>query len=783
MHCKDRADVARIAPPGGMFTYIFSSSFHCCKNVLGKGNFAMALYTYDHDAPGIVAATRQWVERSLIADNSVFVDETIGTLENYNQLDRYYVQRPDEGSGSFYEKLESQLAPASPGARKLMAELLWALFLFPSNVSEHTKRESVVRVWGWSGEPLDPAHSLLADEVLDGVGSAGMGVNSNRWRELNFMVAIGQSLKAMDAARRRAVLTDYDGFMDWIESVPQEGDRQFRHMLRYLLFPERVERMSSNGDRRRVLEAFGVAPIKATRKWSDRQLDDAMAKLRSEQEQKFGTQDLDFYLDPLRSRWKRENDPDIEDDADEDDDAAAPAGVAESRSGYDTSARRALNLILYGPPGTGKTWRLKQHYFPQYTEKASDLDRAAWLQQVVARFGWRAVLAAALADTAGPVKGAELEAHELVAAKTRERQRTRNVLSTVVGNLQAHTALECTTVNVADKRPPYLFAKDAQAKWTLLRDWQEADPEAAELFGIWRAGQQQKGGADVRRYRVVTFHPSYSYEDFVIGLRPVVKEGAVAGSVTFRMVDGAFKQICAEARANPSKRYALFIDEINRANIAKVFGELITLVEGDKRARYDDAGQLVAGMEVQLPGTGGEDGDVEMFGVPENLDIIGTMNTADRSIALLDIALRRRFEFQEMVPDYTVIRRKVGTVDLESLLTRINDRIEYLADRDRVIGHAYFTRVSTLDDLRSVFRDQLIPLLQEYFFDDFSRIELVLSNSRGKSPFVSREQLDPAKLFAATSGPQTEERVRYRLSKPDTWTEEAFRSLYEADTG
>jgi len=269
----------------------------------------------------------------------------------------------------------------------------------------------------------------------------------------------------------------------------------------------------------------------------------------------------------------------------------------------------------------------------------------------------------------------------------------------------------------------------------------------------------------------------------VIGLRPVVLEGAAAGSVAFRMVDGVFKQICAEARANPSKRYALFIDEINRANIAKVFGELITLVEADKRARYDDAGQLIAGMEVQLPGTGGDDGEVERFGVPENLDIIGTMNTADRSIALLDIALRRRFEFQEMAPDYSVIRRKVGTVDLASLLARINDRIEYLADRDRVIGHAYFTRVATLDDLRSVFRDQLIPLLQEYFFDDFSRIELVLSNARGMSPFVTREELDPSRLFAAATAPQTEQRVRYRLSTSDTWTEAAFRSLYEADAG
>src|SRR3546814_13398937 len=102
----------------------------------------------------------------------------ISTAENFDALDRYFVQRPAPGDASFYEKLETQLADAPPAARKLMAELLWALFLFPSNIGPDTKRDGVVRVWGLSGEPLDPAHSLLTDELLDGIGSAGMGVNT-----------------------------------------------------------------------------------------------------------------------------------------------------------------------------------------------------------------------------------------------------------------------------------------------------------------------------------------------------------------------------------------------------------------------------------------------------------------------------------------------------------------------------------------------------------------------------------------------------------------------------
>jgi 5-methylcytosine-specific restriction protein B len=277
---------------------------------------------------------------------------------------------------------------------------------------------------------------------------------------------------------------------------------------------------------------------------------------------------------------------------------------------------------------------------------------------------------------------------------------------------------------------------------------------------------------------VVTFHPSYSYEDFVIGLRPVV--AGSSGDAGFRLVDGVFKQICAQARANPGKPYALFIDEINRANIAKVFGELITLIEPDKRARYDASGALVAGIEVQLPGTGDEDGEAERFGVPENLDIYGTMNTADRSIALLDIALRRRFEFEEVPPNYKVLERRVEGVELARLLQAINDRLEFLADRDRLIGHAYFTRVASLEDLRKAFRLQVIPLLQEYFFDDWSRIALVLSARAGRSPFLRAETLRADDLFGGQSEVGTQERVRYEMTAPSSWTSDSFRSLYES---
>jgi 5-methylcytosine-specific restriction protein B len=440
--------------------------------------------------------------------------------------------------------------------------------------------------------------------------------------------------------------------------------------------------------------------------------------------------------------------------------------------------RTPINRILYGPPGTGKTYWM-QRECAKYTDNATLAKPEAWLHEVMNRTGWRPVIAASLADINAPTSVPDLIRHRWIQAKAKERGRNiDSIQQTLWSYLGEHTPENDANVRVAIRREPFIFSKNERSRWQLLPEWRDVDVVSADLLDKLEAGPKP-GSEPFKRYRMVTFHPSYSYEDFVRGIRPVTT--GESETTQFKIVPGVFKQICDDARNNPSARYALFIDEINRANIAKVFGELITLIEQDKRAVFRD-GRYITGATVQLPGGDGENQSEDEFGVPPNLDIFGTMNTADRSIALLDIALRRRFEFEEMEPRYDLLADPIEGVHLGELLRKINDRLEFLVDRDHRIGHAYFMKIQNIDDLRSSFKNQIIPLLQEYFFDDFSKVAKVLSYNGHKSEFVSKRALSHQVLFRNSDTDTEPERWSYSVTEMNLWNPRDFIAIYATES-
>ena len=245
--------------------------------------------------------------------------------------------------------------------------------------------------------------------------------------------------------------------------------------------------------------------------------------------------------------------------------------------------------------------------------------------------------------------------------------------------------------------------------------------------------KQRQYSETLRRYnelkdkgyiQFITFHQSYGYEEFIEGIKP--KVDSQSDGLKYILEDGVFKKICSSAKKDPDKCYILIIDEINRGNISKIFGELITLIEDTKREGMKEKISTV------LPYSQAS------FSVPANLYILGTMNTADRSISLMDTALRRRFQFVEMLPDADILRSinadRIEDLDVALMLEKMNERISYLYDSEHTLGHAFFTKLSNpkfrnIKTLQTIFERAIIPLLQEYFYEDYQKIQLILGDN------------------------------------------------------
>ena len=405
----------------------------------------------------------------------------------------------------------------------------------------------------------------------------------------------------------------------------------------------------------------------------------------------------------------------------------------------------AKNIIFYGAPGTGKTYHM-QKQIEKYTDYIIE-DKYIKSAYILESNDWLLISLIILQNN-NPMSSSD------IAAKVSKLDLKYD--GTISDVLEEHNIYD-SKKGLARRQPRIFFLENG--KWFV--DRLRLLSYKSNFFK-----EYMEDGIVERRYDFVTFHQSFTYEDFVEGIRPSVDDKTKM--LEYNPKPGVFKRICEKAMNNSAKQYALFIDEINRGNISEIFGELISLIELDKRE-----GQYCE-LEAILPYS------KMAFKVPNNLDIIGTMNSADKSIATIDMALRRRFDFEMFTCDYVALEKaialkgidahSIGSVDVIKLLKVINKRIELLLGTDYIIGHAYFMKVETGDEIIAVVLKKILPLLEEYFFDDLQKVQMVFNDidengALHKDAIYRHTELEPDKLLTFVGDYTIESKKVYSISE------------------
>lgn len=724
------------------------------------------------DRTDVYAAARAWRDACLRADRAVLTGDPLWSGANAAELVRRFVDHPDVGPRSFEEKLEDQLRGAPPAAIQLCAEMLWLMMLFPSNYLPDTKRDLVARVWAWSGTSVDSAHCAFAP-FQHGIGSGGPGYNNFRPMELELLILFVQAWKALPEAEQTRLLGDGWEFANWFDDLPDAQNRQFRHMLLHLLFPDDFERCSSAGDKRKVEKAFlakisdGQQLAKST---TPLERDRRIQAIRRKLEQEMPGVVVDFYTTPaVRAVWNPMA-------------AATPVAVSEGPSDAAPPFPRAKRvwLIAAGVGGSlvdrfrddseiaigwdelgdlsqYKSYDMVKEAIQRVYEtdknpvnNALACDQFAHAMQigdeVYVKQGWFHVLAHGVITGEYEYDPSRIEYCNTRAVEWKKQHDWRlpeehRLPMKTLTEITAYSALlsllrEQTQPGTPTTAAPKSYSADDIMKDAFLSR-QAVDSIVGSLGrrkniilqgppGVGKSFLARKIayaliGRELRgNVEGVQFHQSYSYDDFMQGYRPA--------SGAFELKDGVFHRFCRNAQDTPSEKFVFIIDEINRGNLSKIFGELMYLIEADKRGP-DHALSLTYGESAK-----------DRFFVPENVYVIGLMNTADRSLAMVDYALRRRFAFHNLEPALSSVAfathlesrgvQRATIARIRANVAKVNEVIS--ADHQNLgagfaIGHSYFCPVAPVADsdawYESIVHQELLPLLTEYWFDNPKKVK------------------------------------------------------------
>lgn len=363
------------------------------------------------------------------------------------------------------------------------------------------------------------------------------------------------------------------------------------------------------------------------------------------------------------------------------------------------------NIIYTGVAGTGKTYQLQQ-IAKQYTEILPVANADDLLKALLKPLSWREVICLVFLDERKKgkslLKVAEITNNLFFVTKLKINQREKAIANTAWSTLQQFSPADSKNVLVKNKSSQSYFDKDDSSNWFLLADslplladlQNKLDDYQAAIHSQFQPNYLQP---KLERFSFVSFHQAYGYEEFVEGIRPHIADN---GQMSYRVESGAFLRLCQQAKQDPSHRYAMLIDEINRANVARVFGELMSLIEPTKRAGQTDS------LSVNLAYSR------QPFSVPSNVDIYATMNSQDHSLAPLDMAFRRRFEFIECQPQPQLLGKVMANgieIDLAKLLTALNERILQNLAKDSQLGHSFLWGIDSLQALSAAFSQSIIP--------------------------------------------------------------------------